>query len=240
MTDPTTMIPSGGAAAPASMSPAAAPQPFAEYSLPTHDAAGAVLNARQQFELIKQNPAFLRDVFTPGTPAFAMRADLDLRMVADREAAETGVVAPTQPRGAAAVGAKAEAFKIPGLDADASAEDRHFDGQARGWLAALGAPLDTGNGLAEHLDRLTGELANLSETDFELRERNTDAAIDRAFGARRDEILGVAAKVLAEVRAKDPAFDAWLGDLPESVIADPMVVSYLYSIGLQRGLRAAP
>lgn len=241
MTEQTTMIPNAGASAPgatpASMSPPAAPQPFAEYSLPTHDPAGAVLTAKQQFELIKQNPAFLRDVFVPGTPAFAMRADLDQRMLAEREARESGIVAPTEPRAAAAVGAKPQDFKIPGLDADRSAEDRHFDGQARGWLAALGAPLDTGNGLAEHLDRLTGELANLSEADFEVRERNTDAAIDRAFGGRRDEILGVAAKVLAEVRAKDPAFDAWLGDLPESVIADPMVVAYLHAIGMQRGIR---
>lgn len=195
------------AAAPAPAAPTItqAPLPADSIIIPTHNTEGRVLTARERFQNhALQNPTFVRDFATPGTPAAALKAQLDQDML--REATQSTEGAPqTRP----------EEYVLPypgGLEGSLSPEQQQFDMQARGWLQAAGLSAQEGTSLASLLNERADHWATQPAESWERAGDETEQLLRGIVGERYDATLEDANALIAEVELTQPGLRRWLAE----------------------------
>jgi predicted transcriptional regulator len=182
--------------------------------IPTHNPEGRSLTAQERFrDHALRNPTFVRDFATPGTPAAALKAQLDREMLA-----EAGTVVPPE--------VKPEHYRLPWNTTDGlSDEQQAFDGMARSWLSAAGLDGPTGTSVALQLvERADWWRANPGEW-----ETSADAGrkvLEGIFGKEADAVIKTADAYVARIEQKSPGLKAWLAET--NLANDPQVITRFY------------
>lgn len=193
--------------------------------IPTHDAFGAALTARQQFDMLLQDPAWVAGASVPTHPAFAQRQDLDRRMLAEAEAS-----------GAAPAAAQSgDEFRLP-WRGDETPEELAWDAPMRSWLQTAGFDANSGTSIAETASELARKVDRWEEADFTRHANESRAALAQAFGDQLDAKLDAVADMLVEVEQKHPELQQFLEAQPW-LLRDSLIVAQLIRVADARAAR---
>lgn len=98
----------------------------------------------------------------------------------------------------------------PGTELDA--EQQQQDATLRTWMHDAGLPADIGSAIAKDVDQFALKVANYTDGQHQLEQRETLATLERAFGeARTAELVKLARGLVTQLDAKHGgAVSAWL------------------------------
>lgn len=202
--------------------PAAAPNVNPLFELPTTTAEGQPMTARQQFDTLRQNPDWANAALQPGTRASQQLDDLNRRMAADTDAAESNASLDLQP-------ATDVAAYQTGIHVDSSPQALALDGQVRSWLLAAEAPGDIGSALVEQVGKVAKRLAGADAITIEREVRRSRATLESIYGAELDKKIASAGAFLEELDNKHPGVLDLLEGSPH-VLRDATVTHLLIQL----------
>lgn len=209
--------------------PATPAAPVSGFVLPTVSPEGQPMTARQQYEHMLQNPDWSRAAVETGTQARQQFDDLNRRMATDAEATDANPTLGLEPARAASE------YRL-NIDVTAGPEAQAFDGAARSWLHAMGAPSELGSSFVEHVGNVAKRYAGKDEFTLSQLSTKSRQTLERTYGADTDKQIAKVDDFLEAVEKDAPGLAEFL-DQNSFLLRDSMVIQYLIQLADARAHR---
>lgn len=198
-------------------------------TFPTAAPDGRAFTAKESFQLRLQNPQWVKDASTPGTPAFADREALVLRM-AEQDPMSGNAAAPAEPSAEALTPPERFVFQY-GSAPPSTPEQQALDGALRGWLSHAGFDANGGTQLAERVAGLASQ--EWTAESIQAHAEKGREALRRAWGDRFEANVAALDRLLEDTDKAAPGLFDFLESAP-FLLTDPMVAGTLLDRALRR------